>query len=478
MPVRGIQAALAILVLALAAAAAAAPRQVNLDSWIETELTPYIAETLSTHPRFRNEPVRFVVMQDGNPQPHSSALALALRDQLQDALVDTPGIRIAWQPDRIDSNRDPGMNGIDCTADEVHYFIGIEVAEARGGKFDVSVRALDLEERSWVSGFGLSWQGLLTAMQHRAWRQFEPDVSFRGDREVPYSNTQTDLLAAQLAHELGCTLMRQVSGEYRADAAIAVSDGVTSDAIVELVGNNLSAYRALQFTRDSADANARISGKAHRIDHDLVQYWVTITPKTASSDLPVLSASAYIYMPETYLEAGRVADISTPASGQGNDILSSVQLVELEDHPSWYALQTRSTTDAVLFHLNHQQNNGLVRLSDAGCGKFSRARISRANQYLRFNLPTDTLSGGRWLPAKAWQVNPEEDSYYVVAATDTQAARALANHIEQLPQRCGTAVRPGLEGAALTDWLKGFKAIADHWKTDIDWKIIRVKSVY
>ena len=112
MHVRGKQVALTMLALAMTAVAPAVARQVDLDTWLEKELTPYIAETLSAHPRFRNEPVRFVVMQDGNPQPHSSALALALRDQLQDALVDTPGIRIAWQPERIDSNRDPGLNGI------------------------------------------------------------------------------------------------------------------------------------------------------------------------------------------------------------------------------------------------------------------------------------------------------------------------------------------------------------------------------
>lgn len=474
---RGFPVAMLLLAAVMALPVHAAKRQVDLDTWIVKELTPYIAETLSTHPRFRNEPVRFVVMEDANPQPHSSALALALRDQLRGALVDTPGIRIAWQPDRIDSNRDPGMNGIDCSVDEVHYFIGIEVAEARGGSFDVNVRALDLEERSWVSGFGLSWSGMLTSMQHRAWRQFEPDTSFRGDREVPYTNSQTDMLAAHLAHELGCSLMRQVSGEYRASATTPGGEA-ESDTVLELVSNNLSAYRALQFTRETTEANARIVGKAHRIDHDLYQYWVTVTPVSANSDLPALSASAYIYMPEEFLEAESAASPPEHVASQQNGVLASVQLVELKEHPSWYALQTRTSEDAVLFYLNHQQNNGLVRLSDSSCGKFSKARISRVDQYLQFELSTDNLSGGRWLPTSTWQTSPDEDSYYVLAATDTQAARAIASHIETLPQRCGSSVRPGLEGSELKNWLKGFFAIADHWKAEIDWKIIRVKSVY
>jgi hypothetical protein len=286
------------------------------------------------------------------------------------------------------------------------------------------------------------------------------------------------LLAAHLAHELGCSLMRQVSGEYHADANPGNGDGAMTDAILELVSNNLAAYRALQFTRDTSAANARIVGKAHRIDQDLYQYWVTVTPTTASGDLPAISANAYIYLPEEYLQADIATSLPEIGALPRDGALTSIQLVELEERPSWYALQTQTSKDAVLFYLNHQQSNGLVRLSDSRCGKFSKARVSRADQYLQFHLPTDTLSGGRWTPASTWQTVPGEDSYYVVAASDTQAARAVGGHIERLPQRCGTSVRQGLEGAALEEWLQGFKAIADHWKTDIDWKIIRVKSVY
>jgi hypothetical protein len=466
--------------------AGAASRGADLDTWVSVQLAPYLAQTLSTHPRFRNEAVRFVVMQDGNPLASSNALAIALRNQIQDALVDTPGIRIAWQPDRIDINRSVKSQRIDCAANDVHYYIGLEITEARSGRFEVGVRALDLEEHSWVSGFGMAWSGMLTAMQHRAWQQYEDDPSFRGDREVPYLDTQSDLLAAHLAHNLGCTLLRQVSGEYTVQTLDNPAQSAPANDIVELVGNNLAYYRALQITNDNGKANARVEGKAHQIDDDLYQYWVTVTPIDATEDLPVLSASAYIYLAEEMHDVEVVAAIpskhpGTVSSGEmqpQRGVLQSVQLVELHDKPTWYALQTRTSKDSVLFYLNYQQGNGLVRLADSNCERHVQARIARADEYLQFGLPGDHLAGARWASADNWQAVPDDESYYVVAVTDSRAARQIARQIELLPKRCGTSVRPGLEGRELEQWLRDFSAITARTKYSVDWRIIHVKSVF
>jgi len=65
-----------------------------------------------------------------------------------------------------------------------------------------------------------------------------------------------------------------------------------------------------------------------------------------------------------------------------------------------------------------------------------------------------------------------------VAAADTKAARALSQHIGQLPKRCSAPVRPGLEGIALRRWMEELKAIIEHWEPAIDWQTIRVKNIY
>jgi hypothetical protein len=141
-------------------------------------------------------------------------------------------------------------------------------------------------------------------------------------------------------------------------------------------------------------------------------------------------------------------------------------------------LQTRTSKDSVLFYLNHQQSNGLVRLADRNCERHVKARIARADEYLQFGLPNDHLAGARWTSANDWQVAPDDESYYVVAVTDSRAARQIARHIELLPKRCGASVRPGLEGHALQQWLQDFHAITARTKRDVDWRIIHVKSVF
>jgi hypothetical protein len=473
-------AVLAALLFALPAQAAM--RSAELETWIDRELTPYLASQLSSHPRFRNESLRFVVMKDSNPQAVTSALALALRDRLQDALMDTPGIRIAWRPDLQVPGRIPDSGSVDCSADVVHYLVGLEITETRAGEFALSLRALDLEDRSWVAGFGKSWSGALTASQHRLWREAGTDNSFLGERDVPFDESQTDLLAAHLAHKLGCTLLQQVAGEYVATPI--AGEKVKSGDMIELVANNLAAYNALQLTQDGADANAAIEAKAHKVDDDLFQYWITVRPTAATSELAAISASAYVYLQEPFLQAELVSPTVTPVVGNRGAVLSDLRLIALNDvqqcsrYRECFALQTQSSEDAIVFFLNHQLKRGLVRLASDRCEQRASARVIRANETVRFSLLNDDLGQGAWLPADDWELDPAMDTFYAVAANDNKAARALARHIERLPARCSASVRNGLQGDELARWLKELDAIAGHWQTQIDWQLIRVRNVY
>ena len=102
----------------------------------------------------------------------------------------------------------------------------------------------------------------------------------------------------------------------------------------------------------------------------------------------------------------------------------------------------------------------------------------RNDQQLQFALPPDSLPSAAWSAAETWQLQPELDTYYAIAATDTKAARALSQHIRQLPKRCSSSVRPGMEGIALRRWMEELEAIIKHWEPAIDWQTIRVKNIY
>jgi hypothetical protein len=480
--------------------AAAAPRHSNLDAWIANELAPFVREQLGNHPRFKGESLRFVVLEDGNPQATSNSLALSVRDRLRDSVADLPQVRIAWQPDNPHYVRHSGPGGVDCTMTAVHYLIGIEMTLANHDLLSVELRALDLEDRSVVPGFTKTWQGQISTRQMHEFRRIESDLTFRGEREVPYEESQGDLLAAHLAHDLGCSLLRQTDAEY---VIAATGDPIAGDPVsnmVELVSNNLAQYSSLQFSSTGDTANSIIAGKAHRIDEDLYQYWVTVQPKHGDSELQSLSASAYVRLPEKFAIAEVVAGSPEPVLHGEPGFLAALRIVELQEstaclgtsvsgtsqryRPSYledadcFALAVRSTDDAVVFFLHHQLNNGLVRLADTTCTQSTSAKIVKSREQVQFALPVDFLSSAAWSESETWKLFPDRDTFHAIATTDSKAARELSQLIRQLPQRCAASVRPGLEGFGLRLWMEDLTRITEKWGPAIHWQTIRVKNVY
>jgi len=441
-------------------------------------------------------------MSNDSPQSEGNSLALSLRDQLRDALTRVPGIRIAWHADQAGVALISESTAIDCTRDDAQYFIGIELTEESGSTISVQVRALDIDEHNWVAGFSRTWRGPLSASQRRELRTIRSDPAFRGARNAPYDVSETDLMAAHLAYELGCSLLRQTEGEYIVSPVENDSASEQSAELLELVGNNLVDFRALQFSQYTDDTNAVIAGKAHQIDDDLYQYWITVTPTDSSSSLTALSADAYIRIPDKYLAAQLVPEAFYELQKADGGFLDTLRVVQLRNARSCltqpnaaytgngninrvgsaqadcYALQVRASGDAVVFFLNHQLNNGLVRLADKSCSHRTTARVARSDQALRFPLPLDALRSSAWSETDRWSLQPDRDTYYTLAASDTKAARALSQHVGRLPKRCSDSVRRGLEGAELRRWLEELDAIASHWAPAIDWQSIRIKNVY
>ena len=486
----------AAIALVLLAAVPAGARDSDLDRWLDRDLVPWVRQQLTTLPRFRNESFRFVIMQDDRPESEGTALAVSVRNTLRDAMTDVPGIRVAWQGDQPGVGIVAGETPLDCTRNDANYFIGLELEEIRPGLIDIRVRALDIEERTWVAGFSRQWRGEVQGEQRLALRQIVSDPTFRGERNAPWRDTETDLMAANLAYELGCKLLRQTAGEYVVATHDINGEVDPTTALVELVSNNLAGLRALQFA--AGETNAVIEGKAHRIDDELFQYWVTITPTNADSEMTVLSADAYVYIPDPYAAASLVPEATFNLSRSDAEILTDFSVVRLydmqaclKDRPFFsgavdgrryagdcFALQTAASDDAVIFFLNHQLNYGLVRLAYGECDERTSARIVRAREELQQPLPLDTLQSGSWSSAGTWSLSPRADTYYVLAASDSKAGQALSQHIRKLPRRCSASVRPGFEGEELRVWLEELAAISAHWSPAIDWQSIKVKDVY
>jgi hypothetical protein len=477
------------LLVAQAIPSTAQSREKGLDRWLDADLIPYVRQQLLSHPRFKNETVMFVIMRDNAPASNSNALALSLRDRLLASAVDTAGVSIGWQQGRKGAQLASRSN--DCSRDAVHYYIGLELTQGLDSRYSVSVRALDLEDLNWVTGFGKRWQGRLSTIQRQAMRQRRVDETFLGARDVPFTLEQTDLLAAYLAHELSCTLRKQVANDYVVVAN--VSDPAQSGlaGTIELIGNNLANEDALALTADASKTNAVMTGKAHRIDGVLFQYWLTVTPLDNVDDLAALSASAYIVLPNVdQIKPKTVARVATnpvrPTSvsipNAGKDALIDPLRITASTSSSdcrgpCSLLSTRARVNSVVFFLQHQANHGLVRLSGNECRARTAAKIARGGEALSFPIAKTTTASRNWSEIYDWQLKPELDTYYAVVVTDAQVARQVANLFDSLPLRCSSSMRPGLDNDALREWLSEFAVLAARASQHMDWRAISIHDL-
>lgn len=482
---------LCVVLALLSAEADAGRKEQTIERWLADQLAPAMVQKLGGHPRFRDQVVRFAVFEKGDVVALTSKLAVELKQDLQTEVLNHTPMQVAWQG--ATSAADAGA--VDCTRNEVDYYVGIELSETGGGNFLMQVDVVDANTNTSVPGFHQQWTGKLTAAQFRRFRQPEVDMALLGHRGAPFDESQADLLAAYLAHDLGCALLRELSGEYV--AAISASTAESSDRLMTLVRNNLATYKALQISSDPALANSVIEARAHLVADDLYQYWITVTPISADSAMPVIGANAYAYMPEPYLPIMLAGAEQSAGRLPETELISTINIVQLQSDSTCaatvgkqarvigssetaqcYAIQAKMTQDTAVFLLYHQMNNGLVRVSTEDCNSRTSPRIARREQPLYFPLLLDTGNTPSWLSTSEWLANPATDTFYVIAVSNTHAARAIAGHLGHLPERCGTTLRPGLEGRGLRTWFEELDEISHNWPEAVDWRSVRVKNVY
>ena len=475
---------LVVLTLLLVALPAAAARDRNLDAWIDSDVIPMLREQLVEHPRFKGETVMFVILDDNAPASVSNELALSLRDRLLDAALHTPGVVLGWQQGNSTTDQ---PQTLDCTRDDVHYYIGVDVARNLDGSYRASVRALDLQDRNWVTGFGSRWRGKLTPLQRSAIARTTTDRTFLGTRDVPFSAEQTDLLAARLAHEMSCALSRDLSGDYLVTALKHDDHTAALANTTELVSNNLASNLTLEFTADEAGSNAVLSGKAHRIDGKLYQYWLTITPRDADSELSSLSASAYITLPDSPRVARTtVTPVPEPtapivmARNTSDALLGPLRVVHGQNTRGCRGcslITSYARDNAVVFLLQHQANYGLVRLADSACRRRTLAHIVTSSMPVQLPIPYRPMGRTSSRETEEWLVTPTADTYYAIAVADERVARRLANHLDKLPQRCTSAAKLGLKDVSLERWLDEFATLTARSSQHVDWRALEVRDV-
>ena len=299
---------LAAMILALAGMSACAGNQVKqvadsgvdelvLDNWLEDTLIPYLVDQLGQHPRFKGQPILLVRIHNDNVQPHIDELTDHIREKIIDALVQEPGLDLYWRPSTRPFRHHQSLADIACgESRKLYYYIGIDCRLINfEQKLSVKVRALNLAEHKWVSGFGLSWKGTPTAGQLAAIQREHPDEYLRGLRPLPFSSRQPDLLADYLAHNLSC-LLRQGDADELVVHVEAPSDEMPDffQSTAKLVGKYLGRFREVAVTDDPNQANVALITAVHSIDKQMYQIWVSARDHRAKKFLPGAETQAYV----------------------------------------------------------------------------------------------------------------------------------------------------------------------------------------
>ena len=470
--------------LFVAGAADAALRWQDAESWVAQEVAPELTRQFRDHPRFRGQNVRVVVFENGAPAARTNALAMALRDQLSAALLKVPGIRLA-APVRVNTS-------LDCDRADIDYYVGLEIADQGHAGVRLALRMLDARTNTWVTGHDKRWQGNLTGAQRRALKTQATDPQFRGQRTAPFAIGEFDVLASTLAQELACASVRQLGGVYV--VRIATGDTPPNARVGQLVGNNLAGLVAMQFTEDTARANAVLDTSLHAVDGELAQVWVSLSPVAPDSGLPVLTASAYVQHRGGITQAAsrtatppadtpvvtptaivqRTAPPAIPLVETARGTLGTVQLVRGRGGSACgvrrpcTALEIRSQQTTALFLLKHQVDFGMVRVGGNRCSTGSVPRVLKGAETTTIALPAIRTRTTTATPTRALPVRPGADTLYTVAVSNSRAALAFSQHFKRLPQRCAAAAQAGLRGATLEAWLTTLAGLIETWADDVE----------
>jgi hypothetical protein len=277
------------------------PGQPGLESWIEKTLIPYLTQQLSRHPRFKDQPVLMVRMRGDNVLSRIDDLTEQIRVKITDALLKKNGLDLSWRPAYRPWQHYRRLEEISCGNDgKVRYYIGIETGLSKvNRKLHVKVKALNLDEQKWVSGFGRSWTGMPTRDQLEALGREHPDDHLLGMRPSPFSDRQPDMLAAYLARNLSCLLRRGESDElvvYVAPPAPGYPRAIKT--AMKLVGRYLTRFREIDVTDDPDRANVTLVSAIHYIDidKDLHQVWISARQKEGGIYLPGAETEAYVLL--------------------------------------------------------------------------------------------------------------------------------------------------------------------------------------
>jgi len=249
----------------------------DLETWLNADLLPYLENRMARHPRLKGEPFKIVAITDGEIVADMDGLTAYIQQRMMDKLQSVTGAHLI-QPLPVKPWPEVGsLDDVDCHLNNaIHTEVTIETTTSAITQHTrVAVQALDLVQHEWVQGFKNVWTGKLNPLEQQRLAQRYTDRSLQGSRELPFDDTQSDLLASDLAHGISCALQ----GRSKTDVALfTVSQPAKTPVFFKNIAGMLNRYLGrfpevqAGVVRDAADAVLRLN--VQQIDGHLYQVWV------------------------------------------------------------------------------------------------------------------------------------------------------------------------------------------------------------
>lgn len=315
----------------------------ELDSWLDTQLLPYLSKRLSTYPRFKNQAVYLAIMDKAEVRSAVDPLSISIRERIQNRLISVPGIKLTWQSKEPGYVSDTTVDPRNCqTNDKPVYYIAIDLHPTPfTDVFALDVKALNLAENRWLDGFGMSWQGPLSSPQQRLFAQKVLDPALKGTRAYPFVRSEPDLTATYLAETIGCQLRKLTKTHL-----IITIDDNESDEFLRTVGrlmySSLGRIKELTVTENGNKANVIIKLRAEKITNDLFQILASGQYIDETSSLLGAEAATYVTLgsisssinnrnqPSSNIQIGTAEPVFTSPDPQTSDTRVSYSVLPLQ----------------------------------------------------------------------------------------------------------------------------------------------------
>ena len=428
---------LGLLFVLLSLPAAAEELSGELGLWLTETVAPKLKRHVGQHPRFAGTTLQFVALRDGQPNARSNALIAAVHDYLKHRLLEQSQARVAWQTSADVCQREVGPQ----------VLVGVEIEALDRRQYQVSIGALDPEERVWLPGTSFRWRGQLSSGDRRALGRLRNN-GIPGSRLLPLPAKDAEAISEALVARLRCQFPYGLTGS----AQLTEAGSKNREALRTALSERLVSTGLAEIKDEEQGERWQLELRSARLGSGLERLSLLARSEGNQQQL----ASVFL---DTAAEAS--AGPRTPARQPANrvQLAQEIQLSELE--PRGIEDCGKALPGSLCQVVELQLDSPAYLFSFRTVGEqIEPSRCQSAPELTdpgrrRYRLPTEEA---------------EAIGFYAVATAEPASARAMAKLLRETGSFCGSGRR-----LCLKRWLAKLEAIEARDDSFI-WRAINLDS--